>query len=263
MIEMEGIQPPTPMRLVREILNIPPRKFFKLILGEKVKLLDYDEFLLLLREGYSLYRWGDGETAIARGKSISYQSSSSQLARKLLLLVSSSHLSTIHGLSWAYFSPISDKKWRTKKLFKVMFSTRVFLIKNHKTHESSPYVETQVWYGRNQELLEDLIDIIDSRPTLLVANDRKFLEAVPEHANFLQCPNKNAFEVFDQLKESIDEWLKAQDTLQKPCILLCAGPTSKALVLEFRDVAQAIDIGHGLNFYLHGFGQYAWKTKEK
>jgi hypothetical protein len=212
-----------------------------------------------LAEGWSLYRWGDGETAICRGKSISYQISNEVLARKLLELISTKHESTIHGLSWAYSASLYDKRWQSRKIFSVMFSTKVFLTLYHLRFVDNIYVETQVWYSRYKNLAEDLKFIIGNRPALLVASNMKFMQIMPAQTEFLECPSKDAFSNYLELCSSIKEWLKVVNGLSRPCILVAAGPTSKALVLDFRDDCQIIDIGHGFNFSAFGFGNYAWK----
>lgn len=255
---MEGLKSPTPLRLVGEILRLRPTRWFHFIFGTRLKLMSDEEFMFLLREGWSLYRWGDGETAIARGKSISYQIEDPILEGKLKKLVKSHHPATIHGLSWALFSSLFDSRWRTRKLFRVMFSTKVFLSQNHKVKQNNKYIETQVWYTR-KNIQEDLQSIIGTRPCLLVASKEEYLQALPSQTSFLNCPSKNAFQEYEVLNSSIEEWLQYNSTGEKPCILTACGPTSKALVLDFRDRCQVIDIGHGFNFYLFGFGVYAWK----
>ena len=247
------------MRLLAEILAIVPRHLMQLVVGQKIRNLTDEQFITLLKDGHSLYRWGDGETAISRGKSISYQASNEVLRNKLNALLNSKDVRTINGLSWAVSTSLFDKRWRSKKLFKVMFSTRVYLLGNHKFNADSNYVETQVWYHR-RDIRNDLNHIVGKRPCLVIANTEEFLNAAPAHAEFLQCQSKNAFESYHRLAGSISEWIAENYDELRPCILVACGPTSKAIVLDFRNRCQVIDVGHGFNFYLHGYGSYAWKT---
>ena len=256
---MEGIQPATPLRLLKEVLNLLPNHLKTFIAGAGMDQMTHEELMSLLVEGYSLYRWGDGETAIARGKSISYQESNIFLARKIRSLLGMREDRLVHGLSWACTTPIWDKRWKNKKLFKVMFSTRVFLIQNHEFSSANKYVETQIWYHRYQNLDSDLLKIVRNRPVLLVASDEKFLSVTPSQTQFLKCLKKNAFIEYESLHEDISKWISKQDKGLKPCILLAAGPTSKAIIFDFMKQAQLIDIGHGFDFFLRGSGSYAWK----
>ena len=73
------------MKIIREILSLSISARNRVIFGNTTKILDLDQLITELKLGRSFVRWGDGETAIARGKSIWFQEANQQLAKNLTL----------------------------------------------------------------------------------------------------------------------------------------------------------------------------------
>lgn len=58
------------------------------------------------------------------------------------------------------------------------------------------------------------------------------------------CPNRNAFEVYERIKERTLNFLEG-DNLKEYLILIALGPTATIMAAEFAEIGfQAIDIGH-------------------
>ena len=65
---MESIDPPTPSRFIQELIRQSPREIVNFIVGQKCEELDDVDFIEAIKKGCSLFRWADGETALARNK---------------------------------------------------------------------------------------------------------------------------------------------------------------------------------------------------
>jgi glycosyltransferase family protein len=57
-------------------------------------------------------------------------------------------------------------------------------------------------------------------------------------------PAVNAYSKIEDIRESIDEFLKKQDNLEEMVLLIALGPTATVLAGDFGSVVQTIDIGH-------------------
>ena len=246
------------MRLIGELIKSSPINWIKLFIGPGVTFITDDDFLAELKAGKSLYRWGDGETAIARGKDISYQKFDPLLSEKLIELSKIDSRELIHGISWAYNSKIWDKTWNLR-LFKILFSTRIWWLVNHKTLPTNQYVETTIWYKFYQKLPAVIKIIAESNPIALVTSSPEYMQYLPENSKLILAPAIDAFDEYQMLHDEVANWVSGFKTGTKPVLLVAVGPTSKAFVLDFYAQVRVIDVGHGLSFHHRGFGKYAWK----
>jgi hypothetical protein len=252
----------TPIQLFFEILFLGPLGFARAIFGEKrFRLLNHDEVTKALKSQYSLLRWADGETAIARGKSIGYQEKDADLAVRLKNALNKPRETVLIGIPPANFESLFNGRWSLLRL-KIMFSTRVFLSKYISLRSESLYCSTFYWYQAYSNLSNLLIDIKQNRPSLLVAGNPDCLKACPVGTDYIQTPMMNAYSDQVSIETEIDHWInlsKLKFAENKPLILLACGPYSKALVDKYADVAQMVDVGHGFNFFLAGKAKYAWE----
>lgn len=255
---MERIGRPTPMKLLAELIKSSPINWVRLFIGPKITFISDENFLAELKVGKSLYRWGDGETAIARGKDISYQKFDPLLSEKLIKLSNTDSNSLIHGVSWAYNSRIWNQTWNLR-LFKILFSTRIWWLVNHQILPMNQYVETTVWYKYYEKLPDVIQSIADNNPIALVTSSPEYMKYLPINSKLILAPAKDAFDVYDELQEEITDWVFGFKNGEKPVLLVAVGPTSKALVLDFYRQVRVIDVGHGFSFHHRGFGKYAWK----
>jgi hypothetical protein len=226
-----------------------------LIFGSKPNLLSDNIIVENLESGASFVRWGDGETAIARGKQIGYQAGNVELQGKLIQLLQIRNENLIIGVPWSYYASPLDPKW-SKRTFRILFSTRVFLL-GFIQLQVLKLGRTEFFWNTNYDLKDLLTSICKKRKVLLVASDKKFLERCPNGTEFFQIPDTDAFDDYSNILMHIRKWVSFHED-GETSILLAAGPTSKALVLDLVEKTQLIDVGHGFRFSLYGEGKWAW-----
>ncbi len=245
---------PTPVKFFLEVLKLSPRQAIRVLKGNKLNLMDDSQVIHLLCNGLSLVRWADGETAIARNKSIGYQSSEPRLANKLNDLLNNPDDSLIVGVPSAITEKLSRDQWTLKRL-QILLSTRLYLSKidiGSFTH----LCDTFIWY-RNYEKLQRIMDIITKhRRVVLVASQEEYLRFVPPGTSFIKTSSIDSFLEYDLIVAQLHQFIESSKI---PVTILCAcGPTSKALVVDFKAFAQVIDVGHGFSFANSGMKIYAW-----
>lgn len=250
---MEGLSSRTTMRLVGEFLTLGVRGLWRFIFGYRAKVISDLRFEKMLKDGWSLVRWGDGETAIARGKSISYQKNDEELAEILRNLIVLLPPRTIFGLPWAFTKSLVDKKWN-KRFWQIFLSTRVYLDRNFEL-KSREVIDTEIWYRLYLRLPSLLEELSKTATLILVTGNAEFLSVCPKGTELILVPHKNAFVSFRRTLDFIQCNL---DRSKKSVFLLAAGPSSKAFVSHLARDHQVIDIGHGFDFLLRGRGKYAW-----
>ncbi len=252
----------TPIKLFCEILFLGPLGLARVIFGEKrFRLLNQDEVTKALKAQYSLLRWADGETALARGKSIGYQKRDTELAARLKNALNRPKEMVLIGIPPANFESLFNGKWDLLRL-KIMFSTRVYLSRFVSPRRGNLYCSTFYWYEVYSNLSNLLIDIKQNRPSLLVAGNPDCLKACPVGTDYIQTSMTNAYNNQAFIEAEIYHWIKFSESKfaeDKPLILLACGPYSKVLVDKYADVAQLLDVGHGFNFFLAGKPKYAWE----
>ncbi len=244
----------TPFKLLLELIKLSPHQFSRVILGNKLSLIEDSQVVQLLSEGFSLVRWADGETAIARNKSIGYQFCDSRLTDKLNSLLNVRSDSLIFGVPSAITERLSRSKWTLQRI-QILLSTRIYLSKL--SNANFEYLcDTFFWYRNYQDLQKVLSTVIENRLTVLVASDVNYLKFVPSGTMFIQTKASDAFLDYDRISSQLQEIISGSRT---PVTILCAcGPTSKAIVLDFKEFAQVIDVGHGFTFANSGKKIYAW-----
>lgn len=252
----------TPFNLTFEMLIQGPSGMLRIIFGEKrVRLLSQERVTEALNSQYSLLRWADGETALARGKSIGYQHASQELRYRLKNIFENEKERLLIGIPPANFESIFNGKWNLPRI-KIMFSTRVYLSSRVSAKSGSQYVSTFYWYEVYSELPDLLKQIKQDRPCLLVTGNLDFLKVCPANTEVIQTDREDAYENHEKVENEIDSWIENSlidyPTL-RPLILLACGPFSKVLVHEYANYAQMVDVGHGFNFYLAGKPKYAWE----
>ena len=252
----------SPIKLVFDILKMTPDQLRRTLFGEtRFQLIEQTEVTKALLNGYSLLRWADGETALARGKTIGYQEKNLELSRLLMKCITEESEKTLIGIPPANFESVFNGKWNIRRLG-IMFSTRVLHAKTLKIN-SKKFCSTFYWYDLYSELPELISKIIGKRPCLLVTGNQEFLSACPSGTELIQTPSIDAFSMHKKIESRIEAWImkKSQyDQNTKPLILLACGPYSKVLVHKYSNRAQAIDVGHGFNFYLSGKPKFSWET---
>ena len=251
---------PTPWKFVFYILYSSPKELWQIIWGQKIEPLNDARIFQLIQNGYSFVRWGDGETAIARGKFAWYQKFDTQLQNSLLSLLHTPPENTIFGIPWAVHAKPNDARWNIR-IFKIIFSTRVFIIKNLKNSAAKKiHFSTQDFWWRNSgNLRKILTQLLENKDCILVASNEKYLSFCPPNTRFIQIPSTNAYSDYTKIVSAID--LAIKNFPHRPVILGAIGPTTKALVSDFQNRCQVLDIGHGFNFALNGNNVWAWSKQ--
>ena len=252
----------TPLRLASEMLSQGPIGVFRILFGEKrLSLLNQAQVIQALISHYSLVRWADGETALARGKSIGYQKKSRELADKLNSIFEIEKNRLLIGIPPANFESIFNGKWNLSRI-RIMFSTRVYLSNRISVKSRSRFVSTFFWYEVYADLPILLNQIKQGRPCLLVTGNLDFLKVCPKGTEILETDSKDAFDNHELVEKKIDKWIENSGNeypTLRPLILLACGPFSKVLAHKYANHAQMVDVGHGFNFYLAGKPKYAWE----
>lgn len=249
---------PTPFALVKELFRLGPRNLRNLVCGNAVEVMNDKKTMELLRDGFSFVRWGDGETALARGKQIGFQKQDRELARRLLDLWKQDYDKLIIGVPWVLNASLFDTRW-SMRMFKIMFSTRVFLLSKIRVGVQK-FGRTEFFWDHSIKLDMFLRDLCQSRPVLLISNEKQYLKICPQGTKFLKIKSVDAFADFEKIERNIGDWLQSVSP-RSPIILVSAGPTAKVIVSSYANQAQVLDLGHGLRFALLGKGNWAW-TKE-
>jgi hypothetical protein len=249
---------PTPFRLIAEIITCSPKSLQNLILGCPLKIIPDEDVFRLLLSGASFFRWGDGETAIVRNKSIYYQKADIELRQKLIDLSINPSNMMIVGLPWVTYATPLDKRWN-KRTFGIMFSTRVYWAKKFKrNHQECIFSRTEFWWNYPERIPLILKDIQKQGRQIVLVGPKKFLKLCPKNTDTIEIPQKDAFLSYQALSNRILEFYEGHGS--KLTLVVAAGPTAKALVKDFADKFQVIDIGHGFDFAYHQGRIWSWST---
>jgi hypothetical protein len=236
-----------------EFMGLGARGFLRFISGYQSTFLQDDLVIEALRKGDSLIRWGDGETALARGKNIPYQEGNEELKRLLRDCLSLSSPNIIFGLPWAFTTSILDNRWNLR-FIRIFLSTRIFLDR-FLTRDTLRHTDTEFWYRNFPNIPALLHDLSLKKTPVLISGNREFLKVCPSHTIFIEVEKLNSFKSFNATCTRVSNLRAEHGEL---VVFLAAGPMSKPIVAQFHQTTQCVDIGHGFDFYLRGFKKYAW-----
>ena len=256
---VKRMKAPTPFSLMREMIIGSPLHWRNQILGCRLSPIEDSEVLSLILRGYSFVRWGDGETAIARGKSIHYQIFNEELQKKLRSLLLVPPIKTIFGVSWVVYSSIFDARWN-KRIFGIMFSTRVYWAKMCRSQFNQVRISRTEFWWNNADNISSILEILQNNGrNLILVGPRKFIALCPKKTELIEIKPVDAFAEYENLHRAVlSAHRKYGESLT---LVVAAGPTSKALVHDFASRLQILDIGHGLDFALHGQGSWSWSSR--
>lgn len=220
----------------------------------QIEFYTYEETVrLIVEEGKSLARFGDGELMWMSGESMpSFQTYSAELAQDLIKAFTSKNDQLLVGIPQGFFNA-SKYKLLAKMHWKIIgsdFGTRLekFVDKHRKYCDASitrPYIDyrdrsfskstfcllKQIWDGK------DIVIVEGEKTKLGMGND---LLDNSKSVKRILCPAENAYSVLQNIKNSIYKNV-SKDTL----ILAALGPTASILASQLCDEGyQVIDIGH-------------------
>ncbi|TCN22203.1 SP_1767 family glycosyltransferase [Mesobacillus foraminis] len=222
----------------------------KLIKAPSVRTTD-ETLAKIIKESYSISRFGDGEFALMNGKGILFQPYHPELGRRLKEIIKSNqekHLVCIPNVfftvEWCtekakkYWTKYlnnnrSDiyKKLDMKKEYYDALVTRLYIDHKDKSITEKRFkILKQLWENRHIVIVEG------DKSRLGIGNDL-FVNALSIER--ILCPSINAFARYDEILKEIKKHNKNK------LILIALGPTATVLSYDLLMMEyQALDIGH-------------------
>jgi len=237
----------TPFKILKEVISLNPIELYRVIFGSKFHYYNYQESLKQIIKGKSFIRWGDGETALARGKDIWFQSSQPPISSELMRLWNTENEEVVLCLPRTMLNGTIFQYIRRRHDFWKEFSSRIFFAKRKNLLKSRIFGDTYIWYDSFNIFLEDLRNVLASRSILLVASDVNFFENLKSRnfdVDFLQIREREIFSDLSKIEISILTWLR-MPRIKPTIVLLAAGPIGKILAFRNSSEGQFVDIGHG------------------
>lgn len=219
----------------------------------------------LIKEKCSLSRFGDGELIIINGGGIHFQTFNKELQTKLIdILRQEDEVQFKVGIPLAinYTKNLTHKSYEfweqnmsTGRMhwFKLCNSRKTYLnasltwcFSDYKDKKKAAlYLEKILSLWNNQKVL-----LIEGKTSKLGINNSLF--ANTRYVKRIICPNKNAYEYYDFIKQSI------KNHYNNELVILSLGPTASVLAYDLhKEGIRAIDIGHfnfQYNDYLNQLG---------
>lgn len=193
--------------------------------------------LNLVRSGHSLARYGDGEFALAAGRSIRCQKHAPRLQDRLqgILCDSGDCLVGIPNLrsqtpKAAYWQRHCDQAVG-------LLAERPYVSAFISRPDSAPWINTpDYWAGMESLWAGQDVTLVRGGDRSLSATDLASAKSV----RVIQCPSRHAFTEYDAILAKIGTPAR---------VLLCLGPTATVLAVDLcaRGV-HAIDLGHAALF---------------
>ena len=216
------------------------------------KILSPEKTLkLLLEQPKSFARFGDGEVALIRGESISFQEYDPKLADAMMEIIGSDSDDLYVGINYGYFHTSRHMNLFNRKFYMLNIKpVRDFLLKNcncNRTYIAAGFNQMYMisddgdleqYYSQIKNLFKDRDLVIFAGKGIFDSLDYDVFELAASK-EYVWGPNKNAFSQYDEIFEKALTYGKDK-TL---CFIL--GPASKVLVYNLAKLGYtAWDIGH-------------------
>lgn len=222
--------------------------------GSTAKILSSEETVdIILKEGKSLIRFGDGEFGILHGRSISYQDCSQKLMNEFnnikrdyeeisncpYLLAVPKNFFEVSG-----FILIGKRKYmaawaQARADFLKLFNQNIIYGDAFLFKKSNINIFERIW--REDKSRTNIIFVHNS--SIYADNFRKQYE---KEVYFVKCPDKNSYESIDVIVDEIKKCIEHNnlDRLNTELVVSC-GPAGKILVRYFSNSGfLCIDTGH-------------------
>ena len=235
------------------ILRIDERNNFQILNGNAALNVLDDEasWEAILKEPKSFIRIGDGELTLIEGYSIDFQKADARLADYLIRILQSTDPSYYVGVEYLYFHGYENITQEIRRhdylyggcfkrvLLKYANKDRLYINASFNAqYISHDDLNTTKYISNMQKLFSERDIVVFSGDGILEKLDYN-LFGFARSVEYVACPGKNAFDVFDSLLNQARTYPKDK-TL---CFIL--GPTSKPLVYELsKEGYLAWDIGH-------------------
>lgn len=205
----------------------------------------------ILKNKFSVCRFGDGELKLMMGKDISFQKCTSTISKRLKEVLKNNDHSIIVCIPdifdklsiyeneaakyWELHVAKNRNKWynllNLKKQYYNAYISRCYLGLKDKTNSKYYFDRLKlIWKDRH-------IVIIEGKKSRLGVGNDLFCES--KDIRRILCPEENAFEEYEFILE------EAKKIDKQKLILLAIGPTATILAYDLNKLGyQAIDIGH-------------------
>jgi hypothetical protein len=245
------------------VCTIPVKGIIPFLRGWRVTNAKDYEIVKKLTLGYSMIRWGDGETANLRMKSTFHQKKNEELAKELNNLLEKALVEPnlmfglpILGLRY----PILGSNQFNFPLLKIYFSTRVlFNQKRFLQFKKSPVVDQMFWY-KNYHRLSEILTILSfqERSVLFISSfdEKDFFRNCMDYT-FVEVSPTDSFDNFRYLISQVSKWI--ENSPNRPLLLLAGGAASKVVGARFTKNCQVIDVGSGIRFGRIGGVKFDWE----
>lgn len=206
---------------------------------------------LLLEQPKSFARFGDGEVALIRGESISFQEYDPRLAEAMRDIISSDSDDLYVGINYNYFHTSRHMNAFNRRFYMLNIKpVRDFLL--HNCNVNRTYIAAgfnQMYMISDGEDLEqyyfNIKNLFKDRELVIFAGEGIFdnldydVFELAASKEYVWGPNRNAFSQYDEIYEKAC----AYDKNKTLCFIL--GPASKVLVYNLaKQGYTAWDIGH-------------------
>jgi hypothetical protein len=234
--------------------------FRRFILGIDVPVLGLEESISFLESsGGSLVRWGDGETAILRGRSIPFQDWNYELSERLKSLLNQRQQRIllaipVTALRSTILSHFQRPTWIPTRL---VFSSAIQL--------NQIYADAFMFREKPRYALSVLKSSIQKAHCIIVVSsnplDKNYFTDLECRIIHLLIPSKNAFSEFHYICSQVRSYARASREDPMRCqtvVLFSAGPAAKAFVADLADEFRCYDVGHLFYFQRNPAKKNVW-----
>lgn len=227
--------------------------FFIIKLNKFPKVEDIDVTIgKIINERKSISRYGDGEITILKKGGVGFQCFNDKLSKRLAEILNSNADNILIGIPNIFtYDDLKDTVDITKKFWKTEL---ILKLKNYKMINpkkvyynafiTRPYIRYKD--KSNAELIFDkLKDIWKDRDIVIIEGEQTRLGCGNDlfdnvkSIKRIECPNKDAFEKYNDILE------KSLKLGKETLILIALGPTATVLAYDLaQNGYQALDIGH-------------------
>lgn len=212
----------------------------------KVSLLNDNEVKESVKKGKSFIRFGDGEINVLLGLRNHYQNFSPRLQKMLNEVVLNYSHKCDYILGVPRFVNVTNKELRhmgklrvwlpLKIIFLLRFNRQISYMDSHNFYYDDYFERVIV-----PEILDKNIIIVTKKETITQLQRNKKLPW--ENIIYIETPENNALDFYDDIKKSIDSKLEGQDK-RNVVLLFAMGPLGKYLIYEYaKSGVQCLDIG--------------------
>ena len=216
-------------------------------------LNSFESLDFILKNNCSVARFGDGEFDLIRGKSIPYQTYSSDLAKKLKEIINNGSNDKILICLPDVFIKLNRYLQEVQQFYYQFFAKNYLFVKEIEstkniygsTFISRPYIDLKdksqsgVYFEKLKKIWKDK-DVLIVEGKYSRSGEGNDLFANAKSISRIICPSKDAYRSISIIEENIIKYS------ENKLILLMLGPTSKVIVYDLYEKIsnQILDMGH-------------------